>query len=217
MSSLASEALPVFIKGLEATIFFSFGSVVIGFLMAVALCTMRLSKSVLLSSIAAVYVSFFRGIPLMVQLLISFYCLPVIGINVSPGASALFTMAACTAAYMAEILRGGFLGISYGQIEAAQISGLSRFQILKEIEVPQAVRLTLPSLINEVVNMVKASSLISVVGVLDLTRAAQNVAASTYKPLSVYLTAGILYLIVTSSIGALEAVAQKSLKAERQG
>ncbi|TWG92356.1 amino acid ABC transporter membrane protein 1 (PAAT family) [Mesorhizobium sp. J18] len=195
-----TEALPVFVDGIQATLFYALGCLVVGFPIAVLICAMRMSTIGPLKALATVYISFLRGVPLMVQLLISFYCLPVLGVNVAPWAAALFTLAICTSAYMAEILRGGFLGIPYGQIEAAQISGLTRRQILLWIQVPQAVRLTLPALVNEAVAMVKASSLISVVGVLDLTRAAQNVASSTYQPLTFYTVAGALYLVITMSV-----------------
>ncbi|WP_414834055.1 amino acid ABC transporter permease [Afifella sp. YEN Y35] len=205
------EALPVLIRGAEATIFYAAGSVAIGFVIAVGVCAMRLSKSPLLFAAGTFYVSLLRGIPLLVQLLISYYCLPLVGVNISPMLSALLTLAVCTAAYMAEILRGGFLGISPGQVEAAQMAGLRGWQILLYIEVPQAVRLTLPSLLNEVVNMVKASSLISVVGVLDLTRAAQNVASSTYQPLPVYLMAGAIYFVITFSVARLGGVLERRL------
>jgi polar amino acid transport system permease protein len=211
--NLLNEVLPVLTAGLLSTLLYTLGSVAIGFPIAVLACAMRLSRSRALSGIAALYVSFFRGVPLLVQLLISFYCLPALGLNIPSWAAGLFTLAACTASYMAEILRGGFMGIPHGQIEAAQMSGLSRRQILLVIQVPQAVRLTLPSLINEAITMVKASSLISVVGVLDLTRAAQNMATSTLRPLSCYLMAGTMYLVVTSVVAVLGHRLQRSLAA----
>lgn len=205
--------LPVFVAGARSAIFYAIGSILLGFCIAVAICAMRLARNPLSRSFAMVYVSAFRGVPLIVQLLITYYCLPLLGVNISPGLSALITLALCTGAYQAEILRGGFMGVSRGQIEAAQMSGLTRWQILLFIETPQAVRLTLPSLTNEAVTMVKASSLISVVGVLELTRAAQNVAASTYRPFAAYLTAGLIYLVMTSLVASAGAWLERRMQA----
>ena len=109
-------------------------------------------------------------------------------------------MSLCEAAYLAEILRGGFIGIPHGQLEAAQLLGLSRLHAVLRIQVPQALRTTMPSLVNEMVMLVKASSLISVVGVADITRTAQNIAASTYRPLEAYVAAGLVYLVINGAL-----------------
>ncbi|WP_321340192.1 amino acid ABC transporter permease [Breoghania sp.] len=212
MTSLMAEMFPVFTVGVRSTILFSIGSVGLGFCVGVLICAMRLGRSRSLYVLSSFYVSAMRGMPLFVQLLIAYYCLPLVGFNVSPEVSALLTLAACTGAYQAEILRGGFLGIPPGQIEAARMSGLNSWQILRHIQVPQAVRLTFPSLLNEAVAMVKASSLISAVGVLELTRAAQNIAASTYRPLPVYLTAGAIYLVITVGVSVAGAILERRLR-----
>jgi polar amino acid transport system permease protein len=203
VNPLLENLLPLIFNGLGATVFYSVCSTLLGFCVAVPICSMRLGHSRIAHGVSTFYVSMFRGVPLIVQLLIAYYCLPELGLDVSPPVAAIFTLGLCTAAYQAEILRGGFLGIPEGQIEAARMAGLSGRQILLYIQVPQAVRLTLPSLSNEAITMVKASSLISVVGVLELTRLAQNIAASSYKPLPAYAAAGLVYLIVTSAVGAL--------------
>ena len=133
---------------------------------------------------------FFRGVPMLVQLLLVYYLLPFAGINVPPLVAAISAVSLCSASYIAEILRGGFLSIPPGHIEAARMLGLSPFDMLRRILVPQAFRLTLPSLVNEMVLLIKASSLISVVGIAEITRTAQNIAASTYRPLEAYVAAG---------------------------
>ena len=168
-----------------------------------------------MSALATFYVSFFRGVPLLVQLLLSYYCLPLMGINVPSSVAAVSTLALCTGAYLAEILRGGFLGIPPGLIEAARMVGFSRRTILTRIEVPMAVRLTLPSLVNETTMMVKASSLISVVGVLELTRLAQNIATSTFQPLEIYLTAGAIYFVINAAITLLASLLERSFRVEQ--
>ena len=216
MDDLVLRALPILFDGVKFTIVYSFLSISIGFLLAIQICAARLSHAPLLSLLASVYISLFRGVPVLVQLLIFYYCLPLIGIDVLPAVAAVGALAMCTAAYQAEILRGGFLGVSPGQIEAAEISGLSRTKILWYIQVPLAVRFTLPSLINEATMMVKASSLISVVGVLELTRAAQSIVAATFEPLPIYMLAGAMYFGIVFVVTLVGSAVEKRyfLKAE---
>ncbi|OXC77479.1 amino acid ABC transporter permease [Caballeronia sordidicola] len=195
-----SQALRLLVFAAQATILISLIGLVVGFVIAVGVCSARLSRNRLASRLGGAYVFFFRGVPLLVQLLLTYYLLPFIGINVPPLVAAATAVSLCEAAYLAEILRGGFAGIPNGQLEAAQLLGLSRFNAVTRIQVPQALRLTLPSLVNEVVMLVKASSLISVVGVAELTRTAQNIAASTYRPLEAYIAAGLIYLVINGML-----------------
>jgi polar amino acid transport system permease protein len=194
------DALPLLIKAAQATVLISLVGLVVGFIVAIAVCSARLSKNVFVSKLGGAYVGFFRGVPLLVQLLLTYYFLPFIGINVPPLVAAAAAVSLCEAAYLAEILRGGFIGIAHGQLEAAQLLGLSRMHAVLRIQVPQALRMTLPSLVNEMVMLVKASSLISVVGVADITRTAQNIAASTYRPLEAYVAAGLVYLVINGAL-----------------
>src|SRR3546814_19262227 len=122
--------------------------------------------------------------------MLAYYFLPFIGINVPAMVAAIVAISLCEGAYLAEILRGGFLGIPKGQLEATQLLGFSRFDTLVHIEIPQALKLTTPSLISEAILLVKASSLISIVGVAEITRTAQNIAASTFRPLPYYMKHG---------------------------
>ena len=130
--SIVWASLPNLLQGAVNTVAYSLASVAIGFVIGTAICAMRLGRSNFGRGVAAVYVSFFRGVPLIVQLLVAYYCLPLIGINVSSVVAAVATLSLCTAAYLAEILRGGFLGIPNGQIEAARMLGFSRWHILRQ-------------------------------------------------------------------------------------
>jgi polar amino acid transport system permease protein len=169
-------------------------------LLHAAIATVGISLTGLVIGFFGAYVFFFRGVPMLVQLLLVYYLLPFVGINVSPLVAAISAVSLCSASYIAEILRGGFLSIPPGQIEAARMLGMSPLDMLRRIQVPQAFRLTLPSLVNEMVLLIKASSLISVVGVAELTRTAQNIAASTYRPLEAYLAAGLIYFVICGTL-----------------
>lgn len=190
------QGFPLLLHSATATIGVSLAGLFIGFFIAVAVCCARLSGRRWARMLGGAYVFFFRGVPMLVQLLLVYYLLPFVDINVPPIVAAISTAALCTASYIAEILRGGFLSIPPGQIEAARMLGLSSFDTLRRIQVPMAFRMTLPSLVNEMVLLTKASSLISVVGVAELTRTAQNIAASTYRPLEAYLAAALIYFVI---------------------
>jgi polar amino acid transport system permease protein len=171
-------------------------SIVIGFVIGMGVAAARQSSSPWLSLPAHAFVSFFRGVPLLVQLLLIYNLLPVIGINVPSVVAAIVGLSLCTAAYQAENLRGGFASVPRGLIEAADMTGLSPIQQLSRIRAPIAFRLTLPSLVNEAILILKASSLVSVVGVIELTRMAQDLDTSLYKPIQLYATAGLLYFLI---------------------
>ena len=212
-------SMPVFLQGLPlllhaaiATVGISLSGLGIGFFVAIGVCSARLSAHRAARMFGGAYVFFFRGVPMLVQLLLVYYLLPFVGINVSPLVAAISAVSLCSASYIAEILRGGFLSIPPGQIEAARMLGMSPLDMLRRIQVPQAFRLTLPSLVNEMVLLIKASSLISVVGVAELTRTAQNIAASTYRPLEAYLAAGLIYFVICGTLALLAHGAEHRLQ-----
>ena len=200
----------VLLIGTYHTILVSAISLVLGFVLGLLVCLLRLSSHRALVEIGRFYISFFRGVPLLVQLLLIFYMLPLIGVNISSIGAAIVGVSVVAAAYQAEILRGGFQAIPHGQVEAARMMGLSSRRIFARILLPQALQRVTPSLVNDAILLLKSSSLISVVGVLDLTRASQNIAASSLRPMEAYLAAAIIYLFLT----ALLSIAGRSL--ERQ-
>jgi polar amino acid transport system permease protein len=206
------QGLPLLLHAALATIGISLTGLLIGFFVAIGVCAARLSPKRPARMFGGAYVFFFRGVPMLVQLLLVYYLLPFAGINVSPIVAAVSAVSLCSAAYIAEILRGGFLSIPPGHIEAARMLGLSPFDMLRRILVPQAFRLTLPSLVNEMVLLIKASSLISVVGVAELTRTAQNIAASTYRPLEAYVAAGLIYFVICGTLALVAHAAEYRLQ-----
>ena len=177
--------------------------IALGLVIGVAVCAMRLSGSSLARRAAAVWVSFLRGVPLLVQLLLMFYLLPVVGVDVPPLVAAVVTVGICASAYISEIWRGAIGALPRGQAEAAQAIGMAPRTIWTRVILPQAVAMSLPALVNELILLVKASSLVSVVGILELTRASQAQAATTFRPLEVYLAAACLYLAINLCLAAL--------------
>lgn len=143
---------------------------------------------------SAAYRSFWRGTPILVQLLIVFYLLPAIGVDVPPIGAAIIALTMNTAAFQAEIFRGGLLSIPPGQVEAARMLGIGILSIRVRILIPQMMRLVLPALINETISILKNSSLISVIAVTELMRTSQQVVSVTYRPLETYMIAAVIYL-----------------------
>ena len=183
----------------------------LGLILGITVCVMRLSLSRAARIAGAAYVSFFRGVPLLVQLLIVYYFLPMIGFDLPPFFAAVIGLGVCSAAYQAENLRGGFLIIPRGQAEAARAFGYTAAQTLRRILIPQALRAAAPAVINEMILILKASSLVSVVGVADLMRESQNIVARDLQPIKWYLIAALIYLAINLVLARLGTVMEKRL------
>jgi polar amino acid transport system permease protein len=193
------------------TVVLSGVSITLGLFIGMAVAGGLLAQSPWLWRPARLFVSFFRGVPLLVQLLLLYNLLPAIGIDVPGWVAAIIGLTLCTAAYQAETLRGGFSAVPKGLLVAADMVGLDPFQQFRRIRAPIAFRLTLPSLVNEAIMILKASSLVSVVGVVELTRMAQDLSASTYQPLPLYASAGLLYYGINRLLAWLGSEAERRL------
>lgn len=185
------------------TIAISAVSIAIGLLIGIGVSGAMLSSNRAVSWCGRTFVSFFRGSPLLVQLLLIYNLLPALGLNVPSLVAAVVGLSLCDAAYQAENMRGGLTSVPRGLIEAADMLGLSPMQQFWRIKVPIALRLTLPALTSEAIMIVKASSLVSVVGVVELTRMAQDLAASTFRPLELFAAAGLLYFVTNWMLSRL--------------
>jgi polar amino acid transport system permease protein len=186
-----------FLTGAWMTLVVSLVSIGLGVLGGLVLCFFVMSKSVFLRKFGNVYTSFFRGTPLLVQLLLAFYLLPaLIGIDIPPKVAAIGALAMNTTAFQAEIYRGGFLALSPGQFEAARILGISPWQARRVILIPQMMRLVLPALTNETISIVKGSSLVSIVAVTELMRVSEEIAAVHFRATEAYLAAAIMYFVM---------------------
>ena len=199
------------IKAAVYTVVISALSIVFGLAIGIAVAAGMASANAPLAFGARVFVSFFRGVPLLVQLLLIYNLLPALGINVPSVVAAIVGMSLCTAAYQAENLRGGFASVPKGLLEAADMAGLTPLQQLTRIRAPIAFRMTLPSLVNEAILILKASSLMSVVGVVELTRMAQDLDNSVYKPIQLYASAGLLYFIINRGLAIVGRITERRM------
>lgn len=196
--------LPQLLKGLASTLGVSFSAIGFGLVLGWAICLGLVSRYAWLRQSCRVYVSFFRGTPLLVQLVLVFYALPSIGLSLPPLVAAVVALTLNTAAFQSEILRAGFAMLPKGQTEAARDLGVSPLNVLLHVQVPQVLRSMLPALTNETLDIIKNSALVSAVAVHELMRTAQTLASNTYRPIEFFVTAGLLYLsvtILTASVG----------------
>ena len=185
------------------TILVSVLGIGLGLVIGALICAARLSGIAAFRWLAAVWVSFLRGVPLLVQLLLMYYLLPVIGIDVPALAAAVITVGICASAYISEIWRGAIAALPRGQAEAAIAIGMGPRHVWSRVILPQAVVISLPALINELILLVKASSLVSVVGIMEITRASQAQAATTFRPMEAYLAAACIYLAINLCLAAI--------------
>lgn len=190
-----SEILPSLFQGAALTLQIFFwtlvGSLPLGVLVSLGLT----SKIKPLKWILEIYIWLMRGTPLLLQLIFVFYGLPIIGIVFERYDAALVAFILNYAAYFAEIFRGGFQSVDQGQFEAARVLRLSYWQTLRKIIIPQVIKIVIPSIGNEVINLVKDSSLVYVIGLGDLLRAG-NVATSRDVTLVPLMLVGLIYLIL---------------------
>ena len=201
--------------GAAITIAVSFAGIVIGFAIGAGVCAARLSRRAWLARLGSAYVSVFRGVPLLVLLLFIYYFLAEFGLDLPAIVAAVGGLALSSGAYQAEILRGAFNAVPRGQTESAVALGFASGAIWRRILLPQALRLSVPSLINEFILLLKASSLVSVVGIAELTRASMSIASMTYRPLEAYIGGGLFYLAINLTLASFGALAERRLASDR--
>ena len=195
---LALDSAPFLLKGAYFTVFLSLGGMFFGLLIGFGLALMRLSPIKLLSWTARVYVSFFRGTPLLVQLFVIYYGLPQLGIELDPLPAALIGFSLNMAAYACEILRAAISSIERGQWEAAASIGMTRAQTLRRAILPQAARTALPPLGNSFISLVKDTALAATIQVPELFRQAQLITARTFEVFTMYVAVAVIYWVLCS-------------------
>lgn len=192
-----SEIMPALLAGTWMTLKVFFWTLVLAMPLGVLVSLGEMNNIKPLKWLVEFYVWIMRGTPLLLQLIFVFYGLPIIGIVFPRYEAALFAFVLNYAAYFAEIFRGGLQSISEGQFEAAQVLRLSRFQTMTHIIIPQVIKIVLPSIGNEVINLIKDSSLVYVIGLGDLLRAG-NVAMARDVTLVPLVLVGVIYLFLIS-------------------
>ncbi len=183
---------------------------------ALGLALMRMSRNAVVRWLPVPFLWVMRGTPILLQLLFWYNVLPLIGLHTSAMATAIIGMALNEIAFMAEIIRGGLLSVRQTQRDAAAALGLKRWQVLQRVVLPQALRTIVPAMSNEAIIVVKNTSLASVITVGELTLRSEQVAATNFQYVPVFLAAGVLYLVATSVIVVVQGWLEARLNIERR-
>lgn len=210
---LLGMAWPFLLQGAMYTVLFAAVSMVLGLILGFSVAVVRVTKVPVVSQIAAVYVSAFRGTPLLVQIFVLYYVLPSVGIEFTPVTAGILALTLNVAAYLSESMRGAILGIDKGQWEAGLSVGLTWGQTLWNIITPQALRLAVPSLSNSLISLIKDTSLISVITVTELMLATKEVIAETFQPLPLYLAAAGIYWLLSALFERVQKALENRLTA----
>jgi polar amino acid transport system permease protein len=191
------EIFPFFLKGLSMTVQVASISLVTCTSIGLVLGIFRAGKNILIKRLIGVYVAFVRGTPFVVQIFIIFFILPEWGIQLEAFHAALLAMAIMGSAFICEIVAGGIDSIPRGQWEAASSSGLSLFQQLRFVILPQSMKVILPPLVGQYVLLIKDTSVISVIGVMELTRVGWVTVVRIPEGLMVFSLVGVLYFVIS--------------------
>jgi polar amino acid transport system permease protein len=208
-SSRLALYCPALLDGAWTTLWLCTVGMLLGFMLGVLIHLLANGRHPLGVVFTRVYISFFRGTPMLAQLLLLFYLPSGLGLDISPVMAAAAALALNTAAYQSQILSSGFAAIPQGQMEAASVFAIGKYQALIHIQLPQVLRLTSPALISELIDVIKVSAVVSVISITDLMRVSQQLVSQTYRPLEVYLVAGLFYLALTSLLSVLGSLLER--------
>ncbi len=200
--SIVVRYFPVLVQGLKMTLIISFVATLIGISIGTVAGLARISRQPAIRTIASVYVEVVRGIPLLVFLMYIFFGLGSF-INVPAFTAAVIGLGLFSGAYVAEIVRGGVESIPKGQMEAARSLGMTYLQSMWLVIIPQALRAILPSLAGQFISLIKDSSLVSVISIVDLTMVSKNLVVRTFQAFEIWTLTAVLYLVMTFTCSRL--------------
>lgn len=209
----------ILLPGLTVTVPLTIISFTLALCIAVVTALVQYAKIKVLKDIARFYIWVIRGTPLLVQLFVVFYGLPNLGIMIDPFPAAVLVFSINEGAYAAETMRAAFEAVPRGQMEAGFCVGMTYIQCIRRIVLPQALRTAFPPLSNELIAMVKDTSLAANITVTEMFMASQRIVARTYEPLALYIEVGLIYLIFSTVLTKLQHYGEKRLNvfSDRQG
>ena len=225
MKDLVVRYYKFFLEGVGNTLIIAIFTVLFGTILGMLMATARMSKIKPLKWLATAYIEFFRGTPLMVQLMFIFYGLPMIGVtfpkvsfipDFDRFAAGVVAMSLNRCAYVAEIIRSGIQAVDVGQMEAARSLGFHHREAMTLVILPQAIRNILPALGNEFVTIIKESSIVSVISIADLMFRAKGIIAKTYSSLECLAIVAIIYFLLTFLGGRLIALMERRMSYGRK-
>jgi len=206
------EALPALLVGALATLRITALSIAVGLVIGLGAGLARVWPNSFLRSISSAYIELIRGTPLLVQIFLVYFGLPALGLNLDPFVAGVLAMGINSGAYVGEIVRGGIESIAQGQMEAALSLGMSWWQSMYYIVLPQALFRILPSLGNEFIALLKDSSLVSTIAIAELTRTGQIIITRTFKSFEIWVGVALFYFIMTYAISRAVKYSEKRMR-----
>ncbi|EPY04443.1 ABC transporter permease [Paenibacillus sp. E194] len=200
---LVIQNLDFLLKGAYYTLLITIVSMFFGLLIGLVVAVARLKGNKFVRNVARIYVSIIRGTPVLVQIFIIYYGLPDFGITLGPLNAAFISLSINISAYLSETFRGAILAVSSGQTEAAQSLGLTPWQTMWRVVLPQAARVAIPPMGNTFIGMLKETSLVSIVTVTELLRTAQLLIAQYYVAMPFFIAIAIMYWVMSLSFSAI--------------
>jgi len=204
--------MPLLATGLRVTVELTVGCVLLGGVLGLLLAIGRVYGGGIVSRLCSVYIQVFRGTPLLVQLMLLFFGLPAAGIYLSPFVSGLLALSMNSAAFQAEYFRGAIQSIASGQMQAGLSIGLTKWQAIRFVVVPQALRLVLPPWSNEVIYMLKGSSMVYLVSLPDLLGMGRVIASQTFRYFEILIVVAVMYLAMVLIITLLLRVIERRVR-----
>ena len=205
------KELPYLLQGSIMTIQLTVITLFLGTFLGIVLAFCKISKIKAVNYLSTLYTWIFRGTPLLLQLFFFYYALPVMGITMTAFTAAVLGLSLNCAAYMAEIIRGGILAVEKGQFEASKSLGLTYFQTMIKIILPQTFRVIIPPVGNEFIAMLKDTSLVSSIAMVELMRSMTQISSATFKYTEMVFSAACLYLLLTTVFTTVFSLIEKKL------
>ena len=219
-----SESTPLLLEGIKLTIVISVLSLLIGMFIGFITCVMGMSKNPVLKGIAGVYIWIIRGTPMLVQAFIVYFGMPQLiqklidpSFRIEAFTAGLITLSLNAGAYLSEIFRGGISAVPKGQTEAARSLGLSKTRTMIKIVLPQAIKVAIPSMVNQFIITVKDTSILSVIGLADIVNKAKVYVGKSYQFFATYILVAVYYLIVISILMLISKYLEKKFNYEHKG
>ncbi|WP_210447458.1 amino acid ABC transporter permease [Vibrio crassostreae] len=212
LATIKEWRLGPILEGVITTVKISFWSLIIALVLGLVIGLMRISLNPALKKLSIIYIEIIRGTPLLVQIFIVYFFIGTV-LDIERFAAGVIALSVFTSAYVAEIVRSGIQSIPKGQMEAARSLGMNYPKAMVYVILPQAFKRTLPPLAGQFINLIKDSSLVSVISITDLTKAGREVVSSSFAPFEVWFTIAILYLVLTSSLSWAIQILEKKLSA----
>lgn len=211
MLDLFIRALPLLKSAVLMTLFLGLVSFALGSALGLLVALSRISRYAALRALAFAYVSVFRGTPLLVQILLIYFGLPRFGIVLDPVPAALLALTLFSAAYLSENFRSGINAVDRGQWEAAMSLGMGYWKAMSRVILPQGLRIAIPSVGSRMIALIKDTSLASTITVVELTRVADQIGASTFRYMEMFLMVGLIYWLINQILTIIQTLLESRI------